>query len=195
MCKNYYDWFYSGLKVSKGLISCNASPIRSFSCPSPLPFIVTFANHAIEIWAPKEFRDGNKSSSTYIFTLLNSALVSWVFNRELFFFAFFLNALFLVVDSLANLFSFSDIALAIVNRWWKSKNFTHSQGFWIVFPFVPSKTFFIININVNCLHTFCDAEDLFIPTSCDIFYSHTGKHLKTHKKQWFHIDFYQNYKW
>jgi hypothetical protein len=31
------------------------------------------------------------------------------------------------------------------------------------------------------LHTFCDVENIFIHTSCEISRSHIGEHLKTHK--------------
>ncbi len=74
MSKNYnnYDWFYGGFKVSKGLIFHNASPIRSFFCPSPSPLKITSMNDAIEVRAPKEFKDVNKSSSTCKFTLFDS---------------------------------------------------------------------------------------------------------------------------
>jgi hypothetical protein len=58
MSKNYnnYDWFYRGLKVLKGLISHNASPICSFSSPSPSPFKVASMDDAIEVRAPEEFK-------------------------------------------------------------------------------------------------------------------------------------------
>jgi hypothetical protein len=48
-------------------------------------------------------------------------------------------------------------------------------------PFVPFRAFFITNININDLHAFYDAKDLLIPTSYNIYCTHTGKHSKTHK--------------
>jgi hypothetical protein len=74
MSKNYnkYDWFYGGLKVLKSSIFRNASPICSFSCPSPSHLKVAFMDDVIEVQTPKEFKDANKSSSTCKFTLLDS---------------------------------------------------------------------------------------------------------------------------
>jgi hypothetical protein len=51
---------------------------------------------------------------------------------------------------------------------------------WIVFFFDPIRAYFITYIDVTSLYTFCDAKDLFITTNCNISYSQTGKHLKTH---------------
>jgi hypothetical protein len=51
----------------------------------------------------------------------------------------------------------------------------------MVFPFVPSRAFLIINIDVNGLHTFCGGEDLLIPTSYKKFHKNTKKHPKTHE--------------
>ncbi len=106
MCKNYnnYDWFYSGLKVSKGSISCNASPIYSFSCLSPSALKVASTNDVFEVGTLEKFKDTNKFSSTYKFTLLNSISMARVIDKELFFFTLFLKALLLATNSLVDLF-------------------------------------------------------------------------------------------
>lgn len=74
-CNNYL-WVFNGLNVSKGSILCNASPIHSSSCPSPLTFTSTLMDNVIKVWALEELRDANKSSSTWRFTLLNFASMS-----------------------------------------------------------------------------------------------------------------------
>ncbi len=76
---------------------------------------------------------------------------------------------------------FYQCRLAIVHWCWKRRNFTHSQTLCIVFSFVLAKVQLLTYINVPCLHTFYDVENLFIHTSCNIFHSHTGEHTKTNK--------------
>ncbi len=90
--------------VSIGSIFLNASSIHSFSFPSSSTFTSTSMNDVIEVWITKELRDAKNSSSTCKFKLMGCASVSWISNKEIFFFPFFFEVLLLVVDDLAIFF-------------------------------------------------------------------------------------------
>jgi hypothetical protein len=59
-----------------GSIFHNASPIRSFSCPSSSTFTSTLADDATKVQVVEELQNAKKSSSICKFRLLDCILVS-----------------------------------------------------------------------------------------------------------------------
>ncbi len=78
---------------------------------------------------------------------------------------------------------FVDVTMfAIVNWWWKSKIFTHSQSLCIIFSFALVRAWLLAYIGIIHLHTFCDAKKFLIYTSCNISHNHTRENIQRQTK-------------